>query len=552
MIIRRKYLKRFRKIIKTMARHGFGQLVYELGLTKKYPFSLYRREKKALTRISKAVRIRMVLEELGPTFIKFGQLLSTRSDLIPPKYLTELCKLQDQVSPFPFSEVQNTIEEELNAPLHTLFKSLEETPIAAASIGQVHRAVLKNGDKVAVKVQRPSIRETIQQDLEIMEELATFLDKHTHVGKLYNFRRIVKQFSSVINMELNYYLEGRNAEQIKRNFSGDETVLFFNIYWDLTTEKVLTMEYMDGIKLNERQALKQSGASLQTIVENLSRAYLKQILIDGFFHGDPHPGNIGVLPNGKLYFMDFGIAGNLSENQREIFSKLLLGFLSKNVEQMIASIMRLGVITSKTDQKQLRWELEYLLQKYYDLPLKNINLGEGLHELMEITFRQQIRLPTEFTLLAKTFLTLEGLLSQLEPNFNITELVKPFAKELAGKQFSTQKITASFLKNAHKYFQLLEIFPEGFLSILEKGAQGKIQLNLELSEKEQVLNRLNNMVNRISFSIVLASIIVGLCLIVHFAEITLFRGFPIGEIGLLLAAIMGFWWLLSILRSGRL
>jgi ubiquinone biosynthesis protein len=552
LIIRRKYLKRFRKIIKTMARHGFGQLVYELGLTKKYPFSLYRREKKALTRISKAVRIRMVLEELGPTFIKFGQLLSTRSDLIPPKYLTELCKLQDQVSPFPFSEVQNTIEEELNAPLHTLFKSLEETPIAAASIGQVHRAVLKNGDKVAVKVQRPSIRETIQQDLEIMEELATFLDKHTHVGKLYNFRRIVKQFSSVINMELNYYLEGRNAEQIKRNFSGDETVLFFNIYWDLTTEKVLTMEYMDGIKLNERQALKQSGASLQTIVENLSRAYLKQILIDGFFHGDPHPGNIGVLPNGKLYFMDFGIAGNLSENQREIFSKLLLGFLSKNVEQMIASIMRLGVITSKTDQKQLRWELEYLLQKYYDLPLKNINLGEGLHELMEITFRQQIRLPTEFTLLAKTFLTLEGLLSQLEPNFNITELVKPFAKELAGKQFSTQKITASFLKNAHKYFQLLEIFPEGFLSILEKGAQGKIQLNLELSEKEQVLNRLNNMVNRISFSIVLASIIVGLCLIVHFAEITLFRGFPIGEIGLLLAAIMGFWWLLSILRSGRL
>lgn len=552
MIIRRRYLKRFQKIVNTMIRHGFGQLVYDLGITRRFPFSWRRREKKNVQRISKAVRVRMVLEELGPTFVKFGQLLSTRSDIIPPEYLAELRKLQDQVPPFSFTEVKNTIESELGNSLSELYRSFEEVPLASASIGQVHSAVLKSGEKVAVKVQRPHIREIIKQDLNILKELATFVDKHTHIGRLYNFRDIVEQFSFNINMELNYYREGWNAEQIKNNFRKDDTVYIFDIYWDFTTQKVLTMGFVDGIKLNDRVALKESGFSFTKIAEKLSNSYFKQILLDGFFHADPHPGNIGVLPDGKIYFMDFGIVGILNESQRNNFTRLLLGFLFQDTNEIIPSIMNLGVVTEKTDKKLLRWELERLLQKYYNLPLKDIHLGESMHELMEIAFKQQIRLPPEFSLLAKTFLSLEGLLSELEPYFSIPEFIKPFGKELVRGRFSPQKITAGLLKNIHRYLNLIEVLPDHIFSILEKEAAGDIKHRLELSGQERILSRLNNMVNRLSFSIVLASIIIGLCMTVRFTEITLFRSFPIAEFGLLAAAIMAFCWLLAILRSGRL
>jgi ubiquinone biosynthesis protein len=552
LILRKRYLKRFQKIINTMVRHGFGQMIYDLGITQKFPFSWRRREKKDVQRISKAVRIRMVLEELGPTFVKFGQLLSTRSDIIPSEYQAELRKLQDQVPPFPFSEIKNTVESELGKPLSVLFKSFEEAPLAAASIGQVHSAILNSGEKVAVKVQRPQIREIIKQDLYILKELAILIDKHTNLGRLYNFEGIVEQFTFNINMELNYYQEGRNAEQIKNNFQKDDTVYIFEIYWDLTTQKVLTMGFVDGIKLNNKDALKEGGFSLKKIVENLSNAYFKQVLLDGFFHADPHPGNIGVLPDGKIFFMDFGIAGNLNESQRNNFNRLLLGFFLQDTNEIVSGIIGLGVVTEKTDKKQLKLELDRLLQKYYNLPLKDIHLGESMHELMGIAFKQQIRLPTEFTLLAKTFLTLEGLLSELEPNFNVSELLKPFGKKLARRRFSLQKIGAGFFKNAGKYLGLVETFPEYFLSILEKGAAGNIELKLEISDKERILNRLNNMVNRLSFSIVLASIIIGLCLTVKFTDVSLFGRFPITEIGLLAAAIMAFFWLFAILRSGRL
>ncbi|RJX27606.1 MAG: hypothetical protein C4554_04035 [Dethiobacter sp.] len=549
------HLKRFQKIINTLVKHGFGQLVHDLGIediTRHLPFHLQRKGRKDVKELSKAVRFRMVLEELGPTFIKFGQLLSTRADVIPPDYINELRRLQDQVSPFSFSQVKEVVEKELKYPLDVLFENFNEVPLAAASIAQVHRAILPGGQEVAVKVQRPDIKKIIAVDLAILEEIALLLDKYTAIGKVYNFSGIVEEFSHILNMELNFYLEGRNAGRFKKNFSGEKNVYIPHIYWSYTTKKILTMEYVDGIKLNNKEGLINEGFSSRKIVENLSKVFLKQILWHGFFHGDPHPGNIGVLRGEQLYFLDFGIAGNLSEEQQQNLGRLLMGFLSRNLEQVLDAIMNLGIISDVTDRKYLRMELERLQEKYFDIPLKDIHFGQAMHELMEICFKQHIRLPTEFTLLAKTFLTLEGLISELDPGFSIAELVKPFGKEFIRNQFSRKKIAFNIYKHLNKYLHLLEIFPERFISILEKGAGGNVKFKVEVVETEHLLNRLNNMVNRISFSIVLASIIVGLCLMLQFTEVTLFRRFPLAEIGLILAAFMGFWWLWSIIRSGRL
>jgi len=553
--IRKGHVRRFQKIINTLIRHGFGQLIYELGLYKlsrRFPFPR-RRQKKQVAGLSKAVRIRLAVEELGPTFIKLAQLLSTRSDLIPEEYLSELRKLQDQAAPFPFTAAKEILEKELNSPLNSLFEYIEEEPVAAASIGQVHNACLYSGEKVVVKIQRPNINETIKQDVEILKDIAAFLDRRTRIGQVYEFTRIVEEFDHVISMELNYYHEGRNAERLKKNFQEDNNLYIPQIYWSYTTQKVLTMESVEGVKLNDIKSLKKNQFSTKNIAQILSRAYLRQVLLDGFFHGDPHPGNIGVLDDNRLYFLDFGISGSLNEEERRLFSYLLMGFLFRDIDQVIYSIINLGVTTEDTDRKQLRWDLENLQEKYYELPLREINLGESMHELMNIAFKQHIRLPAEFSLLAKTFFTLEGVISSLEPKFSIAELVEPFGREVIKKQFSFKKLLTDINKNASKYLHLTSIFPERFKDILEKGAEGNLKFRIEFSEGKRIIYVINNAVNRLSFSIVLASIIVGLALVMQAAsEIVIFWGLPLVEVGLLLAAVMGFWWLWSILRSGKL
>ncbi|MDO9535541.1 MAG: AarF/ABC1/UbiB kinase family protein, partial [Bacillota bacterium] len=530
------HLKRFQKIINTFVKHGFGQLIHESGikeLTRHLPHRVDHAEKDKIV-ISKAVRFRMVLEELGPTFIKFGQLLSTRADLLPPDYIKELQRLQDHVPSISFLKVKEIIERELKYPLDLLFDSIDETPLAAASIGQVHLATLPGGDKVVVKVQRPNIIKTIDLDLAIMDEIAFLIDRYTSIGKVYKFRNIVKEFNHIIHLELNFHQEGRNAERFKKNFEKESTVYIPEIYWSYSTQKILTLEYVDGIMLNNKDSLGKNSLSKRKIVENLSRAFLKQFFLDGIFHGDPHPGNIGVLPGEVIYFLDFGITGYLNEEQQQIFGKLMLGFLSKDLDEVMNGILNLGVISEETDQKELRWELERLQEKYFEVPLREINFGQVLYKLMEISFKQRIRLPADFTLLAKTFLTLEGLISDIEPNFSIAELIKPFGKELLRNRFSRKKITINFYKNFNKYLRLFEIFPDRITSILERGAEGNVKLKIEVVETNRILNRLNNMTNRVSFSIVLASIIVGLCLMLQFLEVVIFRRFPVAEIGLIL------------------
>lgn len=552
---RKAYFKRFRDILQTLINYGFGQLIQRTGikeLTQHLPLFLKQQEDQHFKELSPAVRLRLALEKLGPTFIKFGQLLSTRADLLPPDYIQELRLLQSQVPSFPFAQVKEIIEAELKSPLQNLFNSFEETPLAAASIGQVHKATLPGKKEIAVKVQRPGIEKIIEVDLAILVEIASLLDKYTFAGKLYHFTAIVREFRNTIRAELDYCQEGRNAARLRNNFSSEESVYIPKIYWKYSTPKVLSMEYMAGITLNNLKNMEKERLSTRKLAENLSKAFLKQILIDGFFHGDPHPGNIGILGNGELYFLDFGITGFLHDEERLAFGELLLGIINHDMDRVMYALPNIATIPEDTDKKFLKLELRRLQEKYYDTPLQNLYFGRVMYEFMEISFKQRIILFPEFTILAKTLVTLEGLLSDLEPNFSIAEMIAPFSKELLRQKFSPGKVIAGVNRHLGKYLRLIEILPQHLNTVLEKGATGNIKVKIEFVNTERILHAFNSMVNRISFSIVLAGIIVGLCLALRLTGVTLFRSFPLAEFGLIFAAIMGFWWLWSMLRSGKL
>lgn len=547
-------LKRFRQIIQTLVKYGFGQLIQSMGieeLSRHLPFFSSRRKYKTAG-LTKPERLRRALEELGPTFIKFGQLLSTRSDLIRRDYILELRRLQDQVHSFPFSEVKETVERELKKDLGVLFTFFNEQPLAAASVSQVHEAVLPGGERVVVKVQRPGIVQMVEQDLGILKEIAALLDKYTKFGKLYNFSTIVDEFAYITRLELNFYHEGKNADRFRNNLRDNANVCIPKIQWLYTTGKVLTMEYMEGTTLSHKKDLLSGGQPARKIAEELARVYLKQILFDGFFHGDPHPGNIGVCPDGKLFFLDFGIAGQLNDEQHRNIIMLLWGILEQNTDSILDAVLRIGAMPLKTNKHALKLELERLKDMYLSLPLKEINFGKVLYELLEISFRLHIRIPRELTLLAKTFLTLEGVLADLEPDFSVAEFFKGHRSNFIRYQYSRKRIVSDANKRARKYLHLLEIFPESLSKILENVSAGEIPVKIELAEANLFLTRLNNMVNRLSFSVVLGSIILGLSLLVQMAELTLFRQYPLAEIALILVALMGFWWLWAILRSGRL
>lgn len=549
----RSRLKRIQKIVNTMVRHGFGQLIQGMGIEElSQHLPKFARLERKSAELSKAKRFRMVLEELGPTFIKFGQLLSTRPDVIPRDYVEELRHLQDQVQPFPYIKLKEMVEQELKHDINFLFESFEEKPLAAASISQVHRAVLPGGDKVVVKVQRPDIKDIVEQDLDVLKDIAALLDKYTGIGKLYDFSDLVDEFAHVTRMELNFYHEGKNAERLKHVFKNDVNVTIPQIHWNYTTAKVLTMEYMDGITLNQADELKTRGYTSRSIAEELGRAYLKQIMLNGFFHGDPHPGNIGMLADNRMYFIDFGITGHLDEDQQQYIIILFRGILEQDTDLILKAISRLAAVTEEADKQELKMELERLQEMYLSMPLKEINLGKVLHELLEISFKLQIRLPREFAVLAKTFLTLEGVISALEPNLSIAELIEENRIELLRYQYSSKRLTAGVTKNLNRYLRLLEVLPDSLRRILEKVSGGEVYLKVQISEAEMFLSRLNNMINRLSFSVVLGSIILGLCLLIQSLEVTLLRQYPFAEVALVLAAVMGFWWLWAILRSGRL
>ncbi|WP_406677585.1 ABC1 kinase family protein [Moorella sp. ACPs] len=553
MSLRRRYvhLHRYRQVVNVLARYGFGYLLDQLGLGE-----LILRQPRREAPLSPGARLRLALAELGPTFIKLGQILSTRPDLLPPEIIAELARLQDQVPPFPFAEVKQTVEKELGQPLEQLFHEFDPEPLAAASIGQVHRATLPEGDQVIVKVQRPGIAEQVRVDLEILFDLARLAQRHTAYGQIYDFTRMVEEFARSMEGEVDYTREGRHADRLRENLAGNAQVYIPAVYWDYTTVRVLTQEYVEAVKLNDLKEIDRRGYDRRRIAINLTGAIYQQIFVDGFFHGDPHPGNLAVLPGEVIVFMDFGLMGVLSEERQEQFINLMLGIIRRRSQDVLRTLLAMGVVPDGVDRAALKHDIETLRDRYYHLPLSQISLGRAVEELLQLAFKYRLRLPPELTLLAKTLITLEGLARKLDPTLELAELAEPYGRELLRRRFSAGALWQALADNLSFTWEMLQHLPRQLQHIVDMLEGGELTLKIELlnlrslvRQMDRIINKLTMSVVLLAFSIIMASLIISTAL--GAPGNSLFFRLPTLEFGFGAAGLMLLWLLAAMWRGGR-
>ncbi|WP_323052678.1 2-polyprenylphenol 6-hydroxylase [Clostridium prolinivorans] len=556
------HIKRVRQIIQVFIKHGFGAIIDNIGI-----LSYLKIKKKTLNnnvedkvmKLTVGQRLRLALEELGPTFVKLGQIISTRHDLLPKDIIEELEKLQDSVPPFPFEEVKNVIESELGDKLENIYAKFDKESLAAASIAQVHLAQLLSGKRVVVKVQRPNIEEKIDLDIKILKDIAYFIDNHTKYGKLYDFNKMVKEFEISIKNELDFRIEGENAETFKNNFSKDKNVSVPNISWIHTTQRVLTMEYIEGIKLNDFDKFDKAGIDRKEIAYNLATSIFNQILRDGFFHGDPHPGNIMVLEGNKIVFLDLGMVGKLNQQRKNQFLKMLMGITLKNSKLIIEGIIGLDAIPNRINMKKLEKDIDVLRDKYLSIPLSEIKIGEMFNEIFNLAFFYNIVIPSEFTMLAKSLITLEGIVEKLNPDMSVLEVAEPIAEKLIFTLFSPEKIGKEIITSIMDYGNLARKFPSSMINFLDMIEDEDFTMQFKIKGIEDITKRIDKIFNRLSFSVVLlavsiiiAGIIIGSSMNANIgAEMYLFN-ITILRVGLVIAALIILFLIISILRSSRL
>lgn len=552
--IRRTY--RYQEIVNTFLKNGFSHILFRLGITERRAAAKMKNEPQDMNLQNIGQKLNRTLQELGPTFIKLGQIASTRRDLVPIEIIRELEKLQDHAEPFPFEEVQQIIEKELGKPLDELFESFNDKPLATASIGQVHTAFLYSGQKVAVKVQRPDIRQTVDTDLSILKEIATMIENNTDWGKLYGVRAIINEFADSLLCELDYGTEGRNAERISRQAKNDSSVYIPEIHWDFSSKKVLTMEMIEGIKSNHIDELDEQGYDRELLARKLVHAMFSQVLDHGFFHGDPHPGNIYIMPGNVISFIDFGMIGFMDDHLKLQFAKLIMELERGSTKGIIKVLDAMGILHDETDTKSLQKDLGLLKTKYYDVPLQNMSLGDIFVELFGIAYRHQIKIPSEITVLGKTILTLEGLISKLDPTLSIMEGVEPFGKKLIREYYSPTSLLKSAWESVSENAEILANIPRDFKDISTAAKKGKLKLDINLRQTSFILRRMDIISNRLAFSVILLAfsiLMTGLIIGSAIAgENNMLLNLPVIEVGAIVAFLMFVFLLFSIFRSGRM
>jgi len=553
---RYKHIHRLRVIANTFAKHGFGYLLDILGIRDVLP-PFKRFQSDQVSRLSRGERVRLVFEELGTTFIKLGQVLSTRSDFLPKDIVKELEKLQDWASPVDFSSIEKIIKEELGGEINELFSSFECEPFASASIAQVHEAELITGEKVVVKVQRPNLKEVVETDLEILFDLARIAERRTSWGEKYHFTDLVEEFSSSIRAEMDFRIEGRSADRLRENFKGDARVYIPRVFWDYSTSKVLTLERIHGIKLNQLEQLTAAGYDRAELAENFAQTMMKQILLDGFFHGDPHPGNIVVLERGALGFMDFGIMGSLPPEKKNQLAQIIIALANQNSDLLMHTIFEMGIVPSEVNRRELKADLDKLRDKYYEKPVEEIKIGDAFNDLLDISFKYSIRLPSDFVLLAKVVIITEGIVKQLDPELSIMKVVEPFAKKLIRRQLSPAVLKKTLRGYMLDYIYLLTEVPKLVRGLKERIDEPEVKGVIRHEGFERLLIKMDQIVNRLSFSIVLLAFSILMSgLVVAYAlstpKKTVFFNFPVFEVGFIAGGVLFFWLIFSIIRSGRL
>ena len=551
-----RHLKRFRQIISILIKYGFENIFHDIKL------DIYINSARKLitgnnheeiASFSRWQRMRMVLEDLGPNFIKIGQILSNRPDLLPADLIIELSKLQDSSAPFPGIEARAIITEELGQPIELLFKEFNDVPVASASVAQVHRAVLHDGTIVAVKVQRPDIEKVINTDIEILLNLAELLEKFVKGMGILNPVSIMEEYSKAINMELDFVIEASHINRFRKNFKNDDSIYVPLVYHEYTTPKVLTMEFVDGVRLADF-AQKEQESKLKTIAKRITHLVVMQVFEHGYFHADPHPGNILILNNNKVCFLDYGLMGALTFHQREQVNEMLMGIANRNAVKIVGVLQKITESGYIEDKDRLENRVKELLQRYAGKTLGEIDLSNLFYDVIKTLMSFRLKILPDFFLLIKSIITMKSVINKLDPDYNIEDHLIPLLQDIFySNHGNPKKIAENLYSSAYGFMNLIHSAPDDLRELSEQLKRGRLTISIDYKGLDSAISRFERTSNRIVISIIAAALLIGSSLIIAAlimmskTIIPEINGINIGFIGLILATVLGIFLFFSII-----
>jgi ubiquinone biosynthesis protein len=536
-ILKTKHLGRYGDLARLLMKYGRRDLVEGAGLESMLPDD--EREELNPDTAAKADQLAEDLEQLGPTYIKLGQLLSTRADILPEAYMDALTRLQDDVGPFPGAEAEAIIEDELGVRISKLFSSFDRKPLAAASLGQVHRAVLRDGRPVAVKVQRPGIRQVIMDDLEAFAEVARFIDDHTEMGRRYGAADMLDEFSESLLRELDYSREARNLATFKANMREYERMVVPAPIMDYTTSRVLTMEYIDGVKITELPPVRMIELDGAALGDTLFDAYLKQILVDGIFHADPHPGNVFLTEDDRIALIDLGMVGYVSEDMQQQLMKLLIAISEGKGEDAAEVAAAMGQRLEHFDRRQYTQEISSLVTMNRDVTMGQIDVGRVVVEITRISGENGVRQPAELTLLGKTLLNLDRVAITLAPDFDVNAAIREKAGSLMQRRMLRQMSPTRALSAALELNEFVQELPGRMNRVLDRVAENQIRIKVDAIDEMELMAGMQKIANRITAGLVLAALIMGAALLMRVESSFTLLGYPALAILLFIGAVIG-------------
>lgn len=537
-----KHFKRLREFVGTLIKYGFGDVVVSSPLAKLV--SEEKRENATIFAGSRATRIRMVLQELGPSFIKFGQVLSNRQDVLPQDLIDELTCLQDNVMPLDFKTVRDIIEKELKKPLEQIFARVNEQPLAAASIGQVHYAMLYDDTEVVIKVQRPNIKAAIESDIEVMYDIAKLAEQWINEIKHFQPTELVKTFEKAVHKETNFLTEAANQERFRKDFANEPNIHVHKLFKPYCTEKLLVMELVRGTKITNIEKLKEWGIDTSDIAMKVIDLYFKQIFDHGFFHADPHPGNIMIMPNGKVCFLDFGMVGRIPERDRKHIADILIGASRHNAGMIIKAILAISKQRTMQNTSELENDLQEMIDEFSSRPMTDIGMGDFGNRLFRLIADYRIPIPTDYMLLIRALIMLEGTGQKLNPDLNVLENASPYSQRLVEEKYTIGNIFDATKQSS------LDVLLD-MRQILAQAKEGELKIRLEHESWKQFSMRLDRYTSRISFSIVLSSLILSSALLAHSNVPPYWNGVPILAVSTFAASgTLGLWLLYTIFKKG--
>jgi ubiquinone biosynthesis protein len=547
-------LGRLAEIAAVLVRHGFGDIVQRIGIARvleRAGRALHWKRGAEFHRISTAERVRRVLQDLGPAFVKLGQLLATRVDLFAPEWIAEFEKLQDQAPPSPWEDVKAQLVEDLGSSPEEIFGEFDSKPLAAGSVAQVHRARLADGTAVAVKLRRPGIRATVEADLSLLARLAQLAE--TRLPDLARFRprEVVRQLTQTLRQELDFAAECRNAERVARSFAEDPRIMVPKVHWTWTGERMNVQDFVEGVPSRDPAAAGRAGLDRRVLAHVGAQAMLKMVLEDGFFHADPHPGNIFYLPGNRMAFIDFGMVGRLSERRRDELVQLLNGLVMRE-PQGVTEVLLAWAGAAPVDVQALEADIDAFIDRYHGRPLAELRMGAMLGDLTRLLREHKLALPPDLALVLKAAVTVEATGRELDPGFHMVSEAEPFLRAATLARHGPARLAQRGWRAARTALELLGELPRELREILRSAKNGRLQVHVDITTLERFGHQIDGAANRLTVGVVTAALIIGSSIVMTVQGGPTLLGLPsFGLIGFLGAAVGGMWLLVSIWRSGR-